>query len=65
MTVHDSVVLDVPNYMLYDVSAIAQKTLESAPMYMKKYFDIDFPCKLGVGVEAGTNWQDKTVYPTT
>lgn len=65
MTVHDSVVLDVPNYMLYDVSAIAQKTLESAPMYMKKYFDIDFPCKLGVGVEAGTNWQDKTVYPPT
>jgi DNA polymerase I-like protein with 3'-5' exonuclease and polymerase domains len=65
MTVHDSVVLDVPNYMLYDVSAIAQKTLESAPMYMKKYFNIDFPCKLGVGVEAGTNWQDKTVYPPT
>jgi DNA polymerase I-like protein with 3'-5' exonuclease and polymerase domains len=65
MTVHDSVVLDVPNDMLYDVSALAQKTLESAPMYMKKYFNIDFPCKLGVGVEAGINWQDKMVYPPT
>jgi hypothetical protein len=29
-------------------------------MYLKQYFDIDFPCQLKVGVEAGKNWQDKT-----
>ena len=62
MTVHDSVVLDVPNDLVYDTAALAKKTLEDAPMYMKQYFGIDFPCKLGVGVEVGTNWQDKTEY---
>lgn len=59
MTVHDSVVLDVPNDMLYTVASVAKRTLESAPAYLKSIFDIDFPCKLGVGVEAGINWQDK------
>jgi hypothetical protein len=33
---------------------------ENAPMYLKQYFDIDFPCQLKVGVEVGKNWQDKT-----
>jgi hypothetical protein len=28
---------------------------------MKSIFNIDFPCQLGVGVEAGFNWQDKEV----
>ena len=59
MTVHDSVVLDVPTDMLHNVAVLAKKTLEDAPKYMKQYFDIDFPCKLGVGVESGINWQDK------
>lgn len=59
MTVHDSVVLDVPNDMLYSVATLARKTLESAPQQLKAIFNIDFPCKLGVGVEAGLNWQDK------
>ena len=59
MTVHDSVVLDVHVNMLHNVATLAKKTLEDAPMYMKQYFDIDFPCKLGVGVESGINWQDK------
>lgn len=59
MTVHDSVVLDVPTDMLYTVASVAKKTLESAPAYLKSIFNIDFPCKLGVGVEAGNNWQDK------
>jgi DNA polymerase-1 len=62
MTVHDSVVLDVPTHLVYDTAALAKKTLEDAPMYMKQYFGIDFPCKLGVGVEVGINWQDKTEY---
>lgn len=59
MTVHDSVVLDVPKDMLYSVATLARKTLESAPEQLKAIFNIDFPCKLGVGVEAGINWQDK------
>lgn len=59
MTVHDSVVLDVPTEMLYSVATLARKTLESAPEQLKAIFNIDFPCKLGVGVEAGINWQDK------
>jgi len=59
MTVHDSVVLDVPKDMLYSVATLARKTLESAPQQLKAIFNIDFPCKLGVGVEAGLNWQDK------
>lgn len=60
MTVHDSVVLDVPNGLLNQTAKLAKETLESAPHYLKQIFDIDFPCKLGVGVEAGPNWQDKT-----
>lgn len=59
MTVHDSVVLDVPKNLLYTVASVAKKTLESAPQYLKSVFNIDFPCKLSVGVEAGNNWQDK------
>lgn len=60
MTVHDSVVLDVPEDLLYDTAVIAKNVLESAPSNMKRIFGIDFPCKLSVGVEAGSNWQDKT-----
>lgn len=59
MTVHDSVVLDVPNDLLYTVASVAKKTLESAPQYLKSVFNIDFPCRLSVGVESGINWQDK------
>ena len=59
MTVHDSVVLDTPSDLAYSVAKLAKETLENAPMYMKQFFGIDFPCKLGVGVDAGKNWQDK------
>ena len=59
MTVHDSVVLDVPNHLLESTAKLAKETLQSAPHYLKLIFDIDFPCKLGVGVESGLNWQDK------
>jgi len=59
MTVHDSVVLDVPKNLLYTVASVAKKTLESAPQYLKSVFNIDFPCRLSVGVESGINWQDK------
>lgn len=59
MTVHDSVVLDVEDRYLTKVADIAKTTLESAPQYLKTHFNIDFPCKLSVGVEAGKNWQDK------
>jgi DNA polymerase I len=60
MTVHDSVVLDTHEDVCYKAASIAKKTLENAPMYLKQYFNIDFPCQLKVGVEAGKNWQDKT-----
>jgi DNA polymerase I-like protein with 3'-5' exonuclease and polymerase domains len=59
MTVHDSVVLDVEDGYLTKVANVAKTTLESAPQYLKTHFNIDFPCKLSVGVEAGKNWQDK------
>lgn len=58
MTVHDSVILDVRREVLYTVAELAKKTLESAPEHLKSIFNIDFPCRLGVGVEAGINWQD-------
>ena len=59
MTVHDSVVLDVPIDLLEKCAILAKETLEDAPKYMKSIFNIDFPCQLGVGVDAGLNWQDK------
>lgn len=59
MTVHDSVVLDVHEEILYSVASLAKETLESAPFYLKSIFNIDFPCQLNVGVESGINWQDK------
>jgi DNA polymerase I-like protein with 3'-5' exonuclease and polymerase domains len=59
MTVHDSVVLDVPIDKLQECAILAKETLEDAPKYLKSIFNIDFPCQLGVGVDAGLNWQDK------
>lgn len=59
MTVHDSVVLDVPLDLLQDCAILAKQTLEDAPKYLKSIFNINFPCQLKVGVEAGYNWQDK------
>jgi hypothetical protein len=53
------VVLDIPKYLLYTVASIAKNVLESAPKQLKTFFNIDFPCKLSVGVEYGSNWQDK------
>lgn len=60
MTVHDSVLLDTEDEVCYDAACIAKDTLEKAPLYLKQYFNIDFPCQLKVGVEVGTTWQDKT-----
>lgn len=62
MTVHDSVVLDVPLDKLPECAILAKQTLEDAPRYLKTIFNIDFPCRLSVGVEAGFNWQDKKEY---
>ena len=59
MTVHDSVVLDVPLDILHECAILAKQTLEDAPKYLKKHFNINFPCQLKVGVESGINWQDK------
>lgn len=59
MTVHDSVVIDTPVEFMYNVATLAKETLQNAPKYLKQYFNINFPCKLSVGVEAGLNWQDK------
>lgn len=59
MTVHDSIVLDVHKDELYNVASLCKKVMEDAPNYMKAIFDITFPCKLSVGIEAGKNWQDK------
>jgi DNA polymerase I-like protein with 3'-5' exonuclease and polymerase domains len=59
MTVHDSVLLDVKEGLVYDVARLAKELLEDAPAYLKSVFNIDFPCRLSCGVEAGTNWQDK------
>ena len=58
MTVHDSVVLDIPSKLVYKVARVCKDTLENAPKYMKEFFNIDFPCTLGVGVDVGVNWQD-------
>jgi DNA polymerase I-like protein with 3'-5' exonuclease and polymerase domains len=62
MTVHDSVILDVRPEVMYIVASAAKEVLESAPEMIKKYFGIDFPCKLSVGVDAGFNWQDTEAY---
>ena len=60
MTVHDSVVIDCTNEVLYNVAKLAKEVLENAPHYISTYLGIKFPCRLSVGVEAGPNWQDKT-----
>jgi DNA polymerase I len=59
MTVHDSVILDVPNNVLYNTAKEVKQLMESAPHYLKSFFNIDFPCSLKCGVEAGPSWQDK------
>lgn len=59
MTVHDSVVIDCKNDVLYNVAKLAKEVLESAPHYISTYLGVTFPCRLSVGVEAGPNWQDK------
>ena len=63
MTVHDSVVLDVPLDILKECAIVAKQTLEDAPKHLKHHFNIDFPCQLKVGVESGINWQDKKEFP--
>jgi DNA polymerase-1 len=59
MTVHDSVVIDCTNEVLYNVAKLAKEVLEQAPHYISTYLGVTFPCRLSVGVEAGPNWQDK------
>jgi DNA polymerase I-like protein with 3'-5' exonuclease and polymerase domains len=59
MTVHDSVVIDCTNEVLYNVAKLAKEVLEQAPHFISTYLGVTFPCRLSVGVEAGPNWQDK------
>lgn len=55
-TVHDSILLDCHKDVAYNVAKLCKEVLEDAPHYLKEMLNIDFPCKLKVGVEVGTNW---------
>jgi DNA polymerase I-like protein with 3'-5' exonuclease and polymerase domains len=58
MTVHDSVIIDCKKDYVYNISKDCKDMLQDAPYYLKKVFNIDFPCKLSCGVEVGYNWMD-------
>lgn len=58
-TVHDSIVLDVHEDLLYTIGREVKEVLESAPWHLKDKFGIDFNLPLHVEVTAGRNWLEQ------
>lgn len=56
MTVHDSVLFDMKKEGWQMIALNIKGILEDAATYMKEYLDIDFPCKLKVGISYGPSW---------
>lgn len=62
-TVHDSVVLLVPQDQIERTAKLVRTTLESVPHVMKALFDIDFDLATPVEIEVGPSWGELTVLP--
>lgn len=58
-TVHDSVLLDVHESIVYNVAKTVKEVMESAPSMLKEIFDFDFDLPLPCEVEIGRDWHSK------
>lgn len=63
--VHDSIMLDTHEEIVYDVCQLVKETLEDAPRLLGKHFGLDFGLPLGVDVEFGLNWKEQEKYVST
>lgn len=63
--VHDSIMLDIHEDLVYDVCQLVKDTLEDAPRYLGKHFGLDFDLPLGVDVEFGLNWKEQETFVST
>lgn len=61
-TVHDSIVLDIHNSMLYTICYGVKRIMESAPALYKENFGAEFNLPLKIEIKYGPNWADLKTY---
>lgn len=61
-TVHDSIVVDSPDEIVYDVCPILEDVFRDIPSNFSKLFNQPFTLPMSGEVEYGRNWKDMTEY---
>jgi DNA polymerase I-like protein with 3'-5' exonuclease and polymerase domains len=64
-TVHDSVMLDSPDYEAAQAAVLTRQVLKNTPAAFEKVFGKPFPLPLNVGVSWGPNWLDQSAFEAT
>lgn len=59
-TVHDSIVLDMPTKMCYDIGIRLKKLMEDAPKYYEAIFGVKYDLALKVEISWGPSWGEQT-----
>jgi len=58
--VHDSIILDVPNYLIEEVASICLNVFRSIPELVSSYFDYEWITPMDGECKAGYNWSNMT-----
>jgi len=61
-TVHDSILLDMQDTMVYSIGSLVKQVMEDAPDMLKRVFDIDFNLPLNVEIKVGKTWANMKVF---
>jgi len=62
-TIHDSYLLDVPDFMVTDTIALCRSVLNNTSTEVANFFKLDkFPLELGVSIKTGKDWGSMQPY---
>ncbi len=58
-TVHDSIILDIEEEMLYTISKLVKDTMEAVPLLLESVFGIECQLPIKAEVSYGRNWLEQ------
>ena len=61
-TIHDSLVVDIPQELCYTIGTMLKESVEAVPDLCRKYFDYDFSLPLTCELQVGPNKKDLVDY---
>lgn len=61
-TVHDSIILDTPEYLVYDVIPVLDQVFKDIPKNFEKLFGVPFNLPMHGEIKYGYNWKEMKKY---